>query len=109
VELLRKAFFSLKKNAAPGVDGVTWDSYKDDLDSRLEDLHDRIQSGRYRAKPSERAWIPKPDGRQRPLEKAALEDKIVQQALVWVMEAIYEVVRKRGQFHFLFYLRINKC
>ncbi|MDZ4169954.1 MAG: group II intron reverse transcriptase/maturase, partial [Coriobacteriia bacterium] len=89
-ERLRDAYGTLKREAAPGVDGVTWKEYGEGLAERLIDLHDRIQSERYRAKPSKRAWLPKPDGRQRPLGIAALEDKIVQQALVGVLQAIYE-------------------
>lgn len=90
VDLLRDAYFALKREAAPGIDGVTWSEYGEELEERLPDLHDRIQSGRYRVKPSKRAWIPKPDGRQRPLGIAALEDKIVQQALLLVLQPIYE-------------------
>jgi hypothetical protein len=89
VDLLRGAYWTLKRRAAPGVDGVTWAEYSVELEQRLVDLHDRVQSERYRAKPSKRAWIPKPDGRERPLGIAALEDKIVQQALVEVLQAIY--------------------
>ena len=69
---------------------MTWEEYGEGLEEHLVDLHDRIQSGRYRAKPSKRDWIPKPDGRQRPIGIAALEDKIVQQALVVVLQQIYE-------------------
>ena len=90
VDLLRDAYSALKRDAAPGVDGVTWAAYGEGLEARLPDLHDRVQSGRYRAQPSKRSWIPKPDGRQRPLGIASLEDKIVQQAMVWVLSAIYE-------------------
>jgi group II intron reverse transcriptase/maturase len=89
--LLCEAFFALRRQASPGIDGVTWDAYADDLHRRLADLHKRVQDGRYRALPAKRVWIPKPDGRQRPLGVPALEDKIVQQALVWVLECIYEV------------------
>jgi group II intron reverse transcriptase/maturase len=89
-ELLKVSFFDLKKNAAPGVDGVTWQEYRCDLDAKLEDLHERIHRGVYRAQPSKRQYIPKPDGRQRPLGIAALEDKIVQQAVRVVLEQIYE-------------------
>lgn len=88
--LLWDAYHALRRQAAPGVDGETWASYGENLEARLADLHGRVHSGRYRAKPCKRAWIPKPDGRQRPLGIAALEDKIVQQAVVWVLEAIYE-------------------
>ena len=90
VDLLRESYFALKRNAAPGLDGVTWLDYGRELEARLPDLHDRVQSGRYRAQPSKRSWIPKPDGRQRPLGIASLEDKIVQQAMVRVLNAIYE-------------------
>ena len=90
VDLLREAYYALKRNAAPGVDGVTWKEYGDNLEARLAALHDRLQSGRYRAQPSKRRWIPKPDGRLRPLGIACLEDKIAQQALVMVLNEIYE-------------------
>ena len=89
--MLADAYRSLKKDAAAGVDGVTWLEYGEDLSARLTALHGRVHSGRYRALPSKRAWIPKADGRLRPLGIAALEDKIVQLALVWVLQAIYEV------------------
>jgi len=82
VDLLREAYLALKRNVATGIDGVTWSEYGEKLEESLPDLHGRIQSGRYRTKPSKRAWIPKSDGRQRPIGIAALEDKIVQQALV---------------------------
>ena len=90
VDLLREAYFALKRNAVPGLDNVTWVAYGQDMEARLPDLHDRVQSGRYRAQPSKRSWILKPDGRQRPLGIACLEDKIVQQAVVWVLNEIYE-------------------
>ncbi len=89
-DLLRLAFFELKRNAASGVDGLTWYDYEADLDQRLRDLHTRVQGGAYRALPSRRRYIPKPDGRQRPLAVAALEDKIVQRAAVTMLNAIYE-------------------
>ena len=89
-DLLRMAFFALKRDAAPGVDGLTWQDYEADLEPRLADLHDRVQRGAYRALPSRRRYIPKADGRQRPLAIAALEDKIVQRATVAVLNAIYE-------------------
>ena len=89
-ERLREAYYALKRNAAAGVDDVTWQEYGEGLESRVTDLHDRVQSGRYRAKPSKRVWLPKPDGRQRPIGIAALEDKIVQQGAVWVLNQIYE-------------------
>jgi RNA-directed DNA polymerase len=90
VDLLEEAFYELKENAAPGVDRLTWTDYEADLERRLEDLHDRVQRGAYRALPSRRVYIPKPDGRQRPLAVAALEDKIVQRAVVALLNAIYE-------------------
>ena len=90
VDLLRDSFHALKRGAAPGVDGVTWQQYAVGLDDRLVDLHTRVHTGTYRAQPSKRAYIPKPDGRLRPLGIAALEDKIVQQAVVTVLNVIYE-------------------
>jgi group II intron reverse transcriptase/maturase len=90
-ELLEEAFFELKKDAAPGVDRLTWKDYEADLERNIEDLHQRVQRGAYRALPSRRVYIPKPDGRQRPLAVAALEDKIVQRAAVALLNAIYEV------------------
>src|ERR1700676_3631539 len=89
-ETLRTAFFALRREAAPGVDGLTWQDYETDLDHRIEDLHSRVQRGAYRALPSRRRYIPKSDGRQRPLAINALEDKIVQRATVAVLNAIYE-------------------
>ena len=89
-EMLRTAFFALRREAAPGVDGLTWRDYEADLDRKIEDLHARVHRGAYRAMPSRRRYIPKPDGRQRPLAVAALEDKIVQRATVAVLNAIYE-------------------
>ncbi len=90
VDLLKDAYSCLKRNAAPGVDGVTWQDYEQDLEANVVDLHARIHRGAYRARPSRRKYIAKPDGRQRPLGTAALEDKIVQRALVEVLNAIYE-------------------
>lgn len=90
VDLLRRAYGWLKKTAAAGVDGMTWKGYERDLESRLTDLHGRIHRNAYRALPSRRQYIPKADGQQRPLGIAALEDKIVQRALVEVLNAIYE-------------------
>jgi group II intron reverse transcriptase/maturase len=90
VDLLRLAFFALKRDAAAGVDGVTWQDYELDLERKLEDLHARVHRGAYRALPSRRRYIPKPDGRQRPLAVAALEDKIVQRATGALLNAIYE-------------------
>jgi hypothetical protein len=90
VDRLRTAFHALKKGAAPGVDGVTWEQYAEHLEDSLRDLHRRLHQGAYRAKPSRRAYIPKADGRQRPLGIASLEDKIVQRATVEVLNVIYE-------------------
>ena len=89
-DCLYAAFFTLKKTAAVGVDEVTWHEYEQNVEANIEDLHERIHRGAYRAKPSLRIHIPKPDGRTRPLGIASLEDKIVQQAVVWVMQCIYE-------------------
>ncbi len=89
-EMLRTAFFALKREAAPGVDGLTWRAYAADLDHRIEDLHARVHRGAYRALPSRRQYVPKADGSQRPLAVAALEDKIVQRATAAVLNAIYE-------------------
>ncbi|MBI5251620.1 MAG: group II intron reverse transcriptase/maturase [Desulfomonile tiedjei] len=90
VETLRDSFHALQRQAAPGVDGVTWRDYEEGLMDRLRDLHERIHRGSYRAQPSRRTYIPKPDGRMRPLGIAALEDKIVQHAVVVVLNAAYE-------------------
>ena len=90
VDLFRDAFLALKRDAAPGVDGLTWQDYAADLDRNLTDLHARVHRGAYRALPSRRTYIPKADGTQRPLAIAALEDKIVQRATVAVLNAIYE-------------------
>ncbi len=91
LERLVMAYWDLSPKASPGVDGVTWEDYGRDLVANLRDLHDRVHSGRYRARPSRRAYIPKADGRQRPLGITALEDKIVQRAVVEVLNAVYEV------------------
>jgi retron-type reverse transcriptase len=90
-ELLHQSFYALKRQAAAGVDGVRWADYEGDLRARLENLHERIHRGSYRAAPSRRVYIAKADGGQRPIGVASLEDKIVQQALVSVLNAIYEV------------------
>ena len=90
VDLLRLSFFALKKDAAPGVDGLAWRDYETSLEGNLEDLHDRVHRGAYRALPSRRQYIPKADGRQRPIAICALEDKIVQRAVAMVLNAIYE-------------------
>ena len=90
VDSLRLAFYALKRKAAAGVDGVTWEDYEADLEPRLDDLHGRVHRGAYRPLPSRRTYIPKADGSRRPLAIAALEDKIVQGATVMVLNAIYE-------------------
>src|SRR3954452_3255435 len=90
IDVLRASFFGLKKSAAPGVDEMTWTEYAEGLEENLSDLHSRVQTGAYRALPSRRTYIPKADGRQRPLGIAALEDKIVQGAAVMVLNAIFK-------------------
>src|ERR1700688_5040576 len=90
IDCLRMAFFALKRDAASGVDGLTWPTYEADLDRNLTDLHERVHRGAYRALPSRRTYIPKADGKRRPLAVAALEDKIVQRATAAVLNAIYE-------------------
>jgi RNA-directed DNA polymerase len=90
VGLLRDSFYALKRDAAPGVDGLTWKEYETELEPRLSNLHSRVHLGTYRAQPSKRTYIPKADGRQRPLGIAAVEDKIVQQALAAILNQIYE-------------------
>jgi group II intron reverse transcriptase/maturase len=89
-DLLKEVFYELEKNAAAGVDGLTWKAYETDLERKLEDLHARVHRGAYRPQPSRRVYIPKSDGRQRPLAIASLEDKIVQRATAAVLNAIYE-------------------
>lgn len=90
LDTLRTAFYALKRDAAPGVDGLTWRDYEADLEPRLAALHERVHRGAYRPQPSRRTYIPKADGRERPLAIAALEDKVVQGATVMVLNAIYE-------------------
>lgn len=90
IPLLFESFFTLKRGAAPGIDGVTWEQYEADLEGRLANLHRRVHTGTYRALPSRRVFIPKADGRLRPLGVAALEDKVVQQAVPKVLAAIWE-------------------
>jgi RNA-directed DNA polymerase len=90
VDLLETAFYELEANAAAGVDGLTWRDYEAGVEQRLEDLHRRVHRGAYRALPGLRRYIPKPDGRQRPLAVAALEDKIVQRAVAALLNEIYE-------------------
>jgi len=91
IETLREAYFGLKRDAAPGVDGETWQAYGEHLENNLVDLSERLRRGAYRAKPVRRVLIPKPDGRQRPLGVTTLEDKLVQRALATVLNCIYEV------------------
>ena len=100
VNLLRDSFYALKRQAAPGVDGVTWQEYETGLEGRLADLHSRVHRGAYQAQPSRRVYIPKADGRQRPLGIAALEDKIVQQAVVTILNQIYEMDFKGFSYGF---------
>ena len=90
VELLEDSFRNLKRKAAPGIDGQTWKQYEQNLGERLIDLHGRVHRGAYRAHPSRRVYLEKPDGRKRPLGIAVLEDKIVQGAVVKILNAIYE-------------------
>jgi RNA-directed DNA polymerase len=91
VDLLRDSFYALKRKASPGVDGVTWQEYETGLEDRIIDLHSRVHRGTYRAQPSKRVYIPKLDGRQRPIGIAAVEDKVLQQAVVTILNQIYEV------------------
>ncbi len=90
VDMLREAYFSLKRDAAPGVDGETWQHYGEDLEGNLQDLSRRLKEGTYQATPVRRTYIPKADGRQRPLGVTTQEDKVVQRAVVAVLNAIYE-------------------
>jgi hypothetical protein len=96
VDLLRDSFYALQRKAAPGVDGVTWQEYETGLEDRLVDLHGRVHRGAYRAQPSRRVYIPKADGRQRPLGIAAVEDKIVQQAVVTILNQIRMVAKLKA-------------
>src|ERR1700688_121104 len=100
VDLLRDSFYTLQRKASPGVDGVTWQEYETGLEDRLIDLHGRVHRGAYRAQPSRRVYIPKADGRQRPLGIAAVEDKLVQQAVVTILNQIYEVDFKGFSYGF---------
>jgi len=100
VDRLRDSFYAFQRKASPGVDGVTWQEYEAGLEDRLVDLHSRVHRGAYRAKTSRRVFIPKADGRQRPLGIAALEDKIVQQAVVTILNQIYEVDFKGFSYGF---------
>ena len=105
VDALKSAFFNLKKRAAAGVDDVSWSDYAADLDRNLTDLHARVQRGAYRALPSRRVYIPKSDGKLRPLGIAAMEDKLVQAAVVMILTPVYEAeflgfsygFRRRGE------------
>jgi RNA-directed DNA polymerase len=90
VDLLQDAYAALRREAAPGADGVTWSTYGENLEANLQNLHQRVHRGAYRAQPSRRRYIPKPDGKMRPLGIASLEDKIVQKAVVEILNAIYE-------------------
>lgn len=89
-QLLLDAYNNLNKKAAKGVDGESWQSYGEGIGEKVKRLHTKIHTGRYKPQPSKRIWLPKPDGRQRPIGIAVVEDKVVQQALVWVIESIYE-------------------
>ena len=100
IDLLRDSFNALQRKASPGVDGVSWQEYEVGLEDRLVDLHSRVHRGTYRAQPSRRVYIPKADGRQRPLGIAALEDKIIQQAVVTILNQIYEVDFKGFSYGF---------
>jgi RNA-directed DNA polymerase len=100
LDLLRDSFYALKRKASPGVDGVSWQEYESGLEDRITDLHSRVHRGTYRAKPSRRVYIPKSDGRQRPIGIAAVEDKIVQQAVVAILNQIYEVDFKGFSYGF---------
>jgi RNA-directed DNA polymerase len=100
VNLLRDSFYALQRKASPGVDGISWQEYETGLEDRITDLHRRVHRGAYRAKPSRRVYIPKSDGRQRPIGVAALEDKIVQQAVVTILNQIYEADFKGFSYGF---------
>jgi len=100
IDLLRESFYALQRRASPRVDDVTWQEYETGLEDRLIDLPSRVHRGAYRAKPLRRGFIPKADGRQRPLGVAALEDKIVQHAVVTILNQIYEVDFKGFSYGF---------
>jgi retron-type reverse transcriptase len=89
-DLLKQSYMALKHDAVPGIDGGTWQSYGENLEEKLKDLHERVHRGSYRARPAKRSYIPKIDGSKRALSIWCLEDKIVQQAVATVLEAIYE-------------------
>jgi RNA-directed DNA polymerase len=99
-ERLRESYYGLKRKAAPGVDGQTWQHYGENLEENLRELSERLRRGAYRAKPVKRSYIPKRDGRQRPIGVTTLEDKIVQRAVVKVLEAIYETDFKGFSYGF---------
>jgi len=90
IDLLKQSYFSLERDSAPGIDGVTWQAYGENLEEKLTELHDRVHKGSYRTRPARRTYIPKADGAQRPLAILCLEDKVIQQAVATVLEAIYE-------------------
>jgi RNA-directed DNA polymerase len=90
IDLLKQSYLSLERDSAPGIDGVTWQTYGENLEEKLKDLHDKVHRGCYRARPARRTYIPKADGSKRPLSILCLEDKVVQQAVATVLEAIYE-------------------
>src|ERR1700736_5718924 len=90
IDLLKRSYLSLERDSAPGIDGVTWQTYGENLEEKLEALHDKVHRGSYRARPARRTYIPKADGSKRPLSILCLEDKIVQQVVATVLEAIYE-------------------
>jgi RNA-directed DNA polymerase len=90
IDTLRAAFYDLERDAAPGVDGETWEHYAEDLEANLTELSNRLRCGAYRAQPVRRVYIPKRDGKQRPIGVPALEDKVVQRATVSVLNAVYE-------------------
>jgi RNA-directed DNA polymerase len=96
--LLKESYDALKRQAAPGVDGMRWSDYEDGKEERLEELDDRIHRGAYQAQPSRRAYIAKADGRQRPLGIVALEDKIVQQAVVTILNQILQGLYYAGKW-----------
>lgn len=100
IDMLRWSYLEVKRNAAPGVDNETWSSYGKDLENKLQDLSDRLKCGAYKAKPVRRVYIPKADGKLRPLGVTALEDKIVQRATVAVLNTIYEVDFKEFSYGF---------
>ena len=91
IDRLRESYYAVKRDGSAGVDGETWQHYGEELEKNLEDLSGRLQRGAYRAKPVKRAYVPKEDGRKRPIGVLVLEDKIVQRATTEVLNAVYEV------------------